>query len=151
MKNRIIKLKQQGFTIVEVMIVVGIIGVIAAIAIPVYSDYMNRAKVAEAAQLLGGLRMPMQEYYGSWGRWPTIASIQGRDTGNYVSKIVSGGAAPDFYVEATMRGDNTQVGPYGKQLRMVFNEEQNEWTCTTNGTAQPIPHQYLPSPCKDIH
>ncbi len=147
MKQKI-KKKTQGFTIVEVMVVVGIIGILSAVAIPLYSDYMQRAKVAEATQLLGGLRMPMQEFYGTWGHWPSVDSVQGRSAGNYVSNIISGGTSPEFFIEATMIGDSSRVGVFGKQLRMVFNKTENEWTCTTIGATTPIPVEYLPSPCK---
>ena len=150
MNKKITSSKQHGFTIVELMVVIGIIGILASIAIPLYSDYMQRAKVAEAAQLLGGLRIPMQEHYGAMGSWPHIDSIQGRSQGTYVSIIASGGTSPIFYVEATMRGDKTRPGVFGKRLRMIFNHNENTWTCSTKDATDPIPTEYLPSPCKDI-
>jgi len=151
MNKKIISSKQHGFTIVELMVVIGIIGILSSIAIPLYSDYMQRAKVAEAAQLLGGLRIPMQEFYGTMGSWPHVDSIQGRSQGTYVSIITSGGTSPIFYIEATMRGDKTYPGAFGKQLRMIFNKDENVWTCSTQNTVDPIPTAYLPSPCKDVN
>ncbi|RKZ76306.1 MAG: prepilin-type cleavage/methylation domain-containing protein, partial [Candidatus Parabeggiatoa sp. nov. 1] len=102
--------KTRGFTIIELMIVVGIIGVIASIAIPIYRDYMTRAKVAEAVNLLGGLKSPMLEYYHNIGTWPSIANVGGRTSGRYTSliksggPIIEGGTTTIYWIEATMKG-----------------------------------------------
>jgi len=145
------QLKQTGFTIVEIMIVIAVIGVMSSIAIPLYADYMQRAKVAEAIQLLSGLKIPSQEFYASWGHWPSVESIGGVTSGAYVSLVTAdkSGTPGVFYVEATMRGDVSKRGIYGKQIRMLFDGKQDSWHCTTAGATQPIPDQYLPAPCKE--
>lgn len=139
----------RGFTIVELMITVAIIGVLAAISVPLYNDYISRAKVSEAITLTGGTRIPMQEYLGTWGRWPTIASIGGKTKGNYVS-LISAGKVDDniYFVEALMKGDISQKGVYGKQMRLLYRVDTREWTCTTSGAANPLPHEYMPTSCK---
>lgn len=140
----------RGFTLVELMIVVAILGVLATIAVPLYTDYMNRSKVSEAMILLGGLKNPMVEYYLANVRWPAVNSVGGRDGGQYVEMITSGGPATlegkeVFFVEATMKGP----GPLtDKQVRMAYEPNSRDWFCTVEGTANPIPIDYLPATCK---
>jgi type IV pilus assembly protein PilA len=91
---------QAGFTLIELMIVVAIIGVLAAIAIPAYQNYIARAQITDALTMLGGLRNPVSEYWQSNGTAPTYADINRTGTlttaGNYVSQL-SDGAAPGQY------------------------------------------------------
>lgn len=139
----------RGFSIVELMIVVAVIGVLGAISIPLYNDYLSRSKVSEAIQLSAGVRIPMQEYLSTWGRWPTIATIGGKTRGNYVSNIISGKIDDNtYFVETSMKGDPSQKGVHGKQIRLVYKHDIKEWTCTTAGTTNPMPQEYLPSSCK---
>lgn len=65
---------QQGFTLIELMIVVAIIGILAAVAIPSYQDYTKRAHVSEGLSLAAAAKTGVSEYYGSMGAWPTAAT-----------------------------------------------------------------------------
>jgi type IV pilus assembly protein PilA len=76
---------QKGFTLIELMIVVAIIGILAAVAIPAYGDYTARAQAAEAFTLLDGLKTPMTESYTSSGQFYLNSAI---DTGNSVPGVV---------------------------------------------------------------
>src|SRR5210317_2144897 len=84
--------KQQGFTLIELMIVVAIIGILAAIAIPAYQDYTIRAQVSEGLNLSGGAKAAVTEFYQDRGIMPTdnteagIAAF-GEIQGNYVSQV----------------------------------------------------------------
>lgn len=139
----------RGFTIVELMIVVAVIGVLAAISVPLYNDYISRSKVSEAITLSAGVRIPMQEYLGTWGRWPSIATIGGKAKGNYVSNIISGQIDDNtYFIETLMKGDPAQKGVFGRQIRLIYRVDTREWACTTTGAANPMPHEYLPTSCK---
>ena len=71
--------KQQGFTLIELMIVVAIIGILAAIAIPAYQDYTIRAQVSEGLNLSGGAKAAVTEYYQDQGTFPITNTIAGLD------------------------------------------------------------------------
>ena len=66
--------KQQGFTLIELMIVVAIVGILAAIAIPAYKDYLVRSKVSECAAALSACKTSVTEFYFSKSAWPSLAS-----------------------------------------------------------------------------
>ena len=72
---------QKGFTLIELMIVIAIIGILAAIAIPAYQDYTIRAQVTEGLSLSSGVETSMAEYYSNHGSWPaagiTVAASAG--------------------------------------------------------------------------
>ncbi|HTT41109.1 MAG TPA: pilin [Burkholderiales bacterium] len=83
---------QKGFTLIELMIVVAIIGILAAIALPAYQDYTIRAQVSEGPTLAEGLKTALAEYYASNGAWPSTHTTVGFATapsGSYVSAITS--------------------------------------------------------------
>ena len=139
--------RQGGFSIVELMIVVAIIGVIASIAIPIYTKYVTRAKIAETLTLLGGLKTPMVEYYDNWSVWTSVAVIGGKTSGRYTSIITSGEVENEdkFYVEATMKGPGDLAQ---KRLRMTYEPSSLDWECTVNGVTDPIDNKFLPSYCR---
>ncbi|WOD12155.1 pilin [Pseudomonas sp. NyZ704] len=83
---------QKGFTLIELMIVVAIIGILAAIALPAYQDYTIRAQAAEGPSLASGLRTSIAEFYSDRGTWPANNAALGISqtiSGSYVSGITS--------------------------------------------------------------
>ena len=85
--------KQQGFTLIELMIVVAIIGILAAIAIPAYQDYTIRAQVSEGLSLSSGAKAAVAEFFQDSGAWPAdnteagLEAVPANISGKYVSSV----------------------------------------------------------------
>ena len=143
------KYLQKGFTLIELMIVVAIIGILAAVAIPAYQDYTARAQVAEAVELLSGGKTPMAEFYADKGLWPkSSSSVMGNTIGKYTRGIAlttGGGISGLLVLTATMRTTASAL-VQGKTLFMKTANGGKNWTCSD--TVATIKSKYRPSACR---
>ena len=141
--------EQQGFTLIELMIVVAIIGVLAAIAIPAYQDYTIRAQVAEGLNLAATAKNAISTYYTDRGNFPgnnAEAGIAEPDeiVGSYVDRveITNGNIEIQYGNEAheIIDGNHLQITP------STVNPGSVTWDCQTVGTE--IADRHLPSACR---
>jgi type IV pilus assembly protein PilA len=137
---------QQGFTLIELMIVVAIIGILAAVALPAYRDYTVRAKVSEMVLAASSGKNSVAEYVNTNGVLPDTASVQ---VESQVSKFVASvvWTSPDIIVTAS----TAETALSGKTLRLTATipsgSTQVNWQCQA-GATNPVDAKYLPSSCK---
>jgi len=135
--------QQKGFTLIELMIVVAIIGILAAVAIPAYTDYLKRSKVAEAIGLLSGMKTPIEEFLASKDEWPTIGQLGSKSSGKYTTSVV---ITPPSVI-ATMRGKLGVNNAVGGNIQLTYSGTTKEWTCELPTTG-PLEKAYAPSNCR---
>ena len=137
--------KQQGFTLIELMIVVAIIGILAAIAIPAYQDYTIRAQVSEGLNLTGGAKAAVTEFSMDTGRWPSDnasagLSAMGDISGKYTTQVaVLAGVVTVTY------GNDAHALIVGSTLIMTptTNPGSVEWVCSSG-----MADKHLPAACR---
>ncbi len=141
------KTVQKGFTLIELMIVVAIIGIIAMIAIPAYQTYLIRAQIAEGLNLVGPIKQAIAEFHKDTGNYPANNAQAALLTptsysGNYVSSISVNGATISI-----MYGNQANAKISGSTVSVIAqdNAGSTSWVCESGGF---ILSSYLPSACR---
>jgi type IV pilus assembly protein PilA len=155
----------QGFTLIELMIVVAIIGILAAIAIPAYQNYTIRAQVTEGLTLADGWKTAIAEFYANTGNWPVVANLTGTNVsvGKYESSVtvIAGGV-----ISITYGGTAVNKNVSGSVLDLIPWTNANHdvlWQCgsspqpgsastvatgaTATTASTTVSPQYLPTSC----
>lgn len=145
---------QQGFTLIELMVVVAIIGILAGLAIPAYNDYVVRTRISEGLQIASGPKMAVSEYRQAMSQWPSSNGLAGLP-------VATNYNLPDNYLQTiTVSGNGiitiafkANVGlTAGAELRLTptYNDGEGsiQWVCGTTA-ANTIANSYLPAECRD--
>jgi type IV pilus assembly protein PilA len=156
-KHKNLRYAYYGFTLIELMIVIGIIGILSVVAIPQYTNYVARAQVMEAFNLLGGAKMPIADFVANHGAFPTTAelhanypvlqSASGDVSGNtkFLNSITTSTNSGVFSVTALFKKQN--VHSLIAEQKVIFtaqNAGATAWACTSSIQNKDV----LPSVCR---
>jgi type IV pilus assembly protein PilA len=141
---------QHGFTLIELMIVVTIIGILAAVAVPMYLDYAVRSQISDGITLAKGAKNAVTEYFQDRGSMPASNADAGLSASNeiqgrYTASIAVGNA--DGVITITY-GNQANAVVFGEAITLTANTAQAgsvQWVCSSAGV---IEDKHLPSACR---
>jgi type IV pilus assembly protein PilA len=154
------QLPQAGFTLIELMIVIAIVAILVALAVPAYQDYTIRAKVSECINMAAIPKVQVSEFWQTMGRWPANANEAGIVTPasssssltEYCTIFYYNNSQGDFAIQVDTAAISSSLA--GMTIIPVLSPVLNgpsgniDWECTYGGT-DPDAFKYLPSTCRD--
>jgi type IV pilus assembly protein PilA len=143
---------QKGFTLIELMIVVAIIGILAAIALPAYQDYTVRSKVTDGLNLSAAAKLAVAETYASNGAWPATNAAAGVAAANtitskYTTSVTIGGAGVVSVLFSANMGGNPTMNGQIVTLTPTDNGGSISWLCAIGGDT--TRYKYMPGECRN--
>ena len=154
------KSMQKGFTLIELMIVVAIIAILAAIAIPAYQNYLIRTQVTEGVTLMDGAKIALQEWYANKGNF-TSAALQASVglapaasiTGKYVASVdVANSTAAKAIILSKFNATTANAAIQGHFVSLTgtvpAGSENITWTCGIVADGTTVDPKYLPAGCR---
>lgn len=149
------KTMQKGFTLIELMIVVAIIGILAAVALPAYQDYTARSQVSETLSLMAGPQTAVTEFWSNKGRLPGNNASAGLSqaksiSGKYVSTVEVNTSG---IIVAKIKDSGVAKGIAKGEIALspITTAGSVKWTCTTkrvNTTSEALKDKFIPSSCR---
>ncbi|MFM0417532.1 pilin [Paraburkholderia aromaticivorans] len=155
--------KQAGFTLIELMITVAIVGIVAAVAMPAYQNYTIRGELTEGISLMEGLKPAIADYFMNTGNMPVSNNdigVNSLPSGKYTQLTMvsntTGNSSNQTIVLSAQFGNGANTNIIGKHLNLVGTSgtstgQAMQWSCESNwdgDSSSAVPQKYLPSSCK---
>jgi type IV pilus assembly protein PilA len=138
---------RKGFTLIELMTVVAIIGILVSVGLPAYLDYLARTQVSEAVILLSSAKTPLSDYVYDKGAAPDAATFDDLvpvRAGKYVENIALTGTISNILITATMKSTQVSQPIRGRTVTLRTTDMGKTWICAS-GT---VSDRFLPAACR---